>query len=124
MMADFRLACGICQTEETVDAVCHHCSLPLCAEDRIPWRDNAFHRQPEAIHCIDCWLDYHVPAGSLPLFKTLLKSLWWNSSYFRALLNGRNRPQTTPDQADSRRFPWRRRPTSGEDTQDEASDGQ
>ena len=124
MMVDFRLVCGVCQTEENVDAVCHHCSLPLCAEDRIPWRDNAFHKQPEAIHCIDCLLAYHFPAGSLPLFKTLLRALWWNSSHFRALLNGRNRSQTASDRAGSHLFPWRRRPISGADTRDEGNDGQ
>ena len=86
-MAEFRLTCGVCQTEEKVEGLCHHCSRPLCAEDQIHWRDGAFSGRPGALHCPDCLLKYHIPAGSFPILGTMLRAFWFNSSLFRSLLN-------------------------------------
>ena len=86
-VTDIGLTCGVCQTDKGVDAICHHCSLPLCPDDRIAWRDKAFHQKPVAIHCLDCLLNYHIPAGSYPLLSTTFRFLWTNVSTFRTLVN-------------------------------------
>lgn len=83
-MADFELVCGICQRQKGVDALCHHCSKPLCEEHRIPWRDKTFADNPLAIHCLDCLLQYHLRVG--PVFEPLVRGLWVHSLTFRAYL--------------------------------------
>jgi hypothetical protein len=54
--------CNAVETEQhgtSIDAVCHHCGKPLCAEDRIWIADGAFHAElraalPAAAHCKGC----------------------------------------------------------------------
>lgn len=87
-MAGFNLVCGICQREKGVDALCHHCSKPLCAEHRILWPDNAFDGNPGAIHCLDCLLKHHLRMG--PLLNPLIRALWSNSLTFQTLLQRGN----------------------------------
>lgn len=118
-MANFKLACGICQTEEDVDVVCHHCGMPLCAEHRIRWWDNAFHKRPLAAHCFNCLLANHIRLSAFPFVRPGVKWLWANSATFRAYLRLRGRTPPPDEEKRSLRRLFRR-PNAERDDQEMA----
>jgi hypothetical protein len=61
--------CGDCSQPETrtrrVDAVCHHCGIPLCREHQRRLLDPAFSgaligKGLWAVHCADCRTRHHL----------------------------------------------------------------